>query len=433
MNSLNIWVKDIHAATLTEVENTFSLIYTDVWNVNGYAFSPHLPLNEVSSGASVRNFFSNLLPEGQLLEGLSQAYQVSKYDVFGILRKVGKDCAGALVLTDPENNPDIDHAATENDYQEISSLDLNDRIRDASIHNTPVMLWNAIPRMSLAGVQNKLGIYIDINDKFYLPIGSAPTSHILKPDKLTGEHNSIAANEYFCMQLASEIGLNVPFTSYRQLPIPIYLVQRYDRIWTSEGKLVRTHQIDGCQALNLPPNLKYEEEFRDGPLGATMKDLLELSNLCKVPAIAKQQLLRWVIFNYLIGNSDAHAKNISFLINHHYLDENNQIVVDQGMKIAPLYDLVCGRVYDYVELAQSIGGETEIPLIGRLEWTKFADECGISFAALQKIASQLVKRLDKSLPKMTERIMQETDQPIVEKIAEIIHLHSQYLRDSLIS
>jgi serine/threonine-protein kinase HipA len=433
MNSLNVWVGDTLAAVLSEEDNTFSLTYTDAWNLQGYAFSPHLPLNTLSSGATVRNFFSNLLPEGQLLEGLSHAYQVSQFDVFGILRKVGKDCAGALVITNLDELPDANHLSTKDDYQEISEQDLNARIEESSAQNVPVMMWNMIPRMSLAGVQNKLGVYIDDIDRLFLPNGSAPTSHILKPDNYNGKHPNIAANEYFCMQLANQIGLNVPDTSYRKLPTPIFLIKRYDRIWPDQDSLIRSHQIDGCQALNLPPNLKYEQEYRDGPQGATIAGLMALAKLCKSPAIAQQQILTWVLFNYLIGNSDAHAKNISFLVNHHVLDDRNQIVIDAGIKVAPFYDLVCGTVYGYNELAQSIGGENEIPLITRLEWKKFAEECGVSFVIVQKIAQQLVKKIAKCLPSLAEHTKNHTNQPIVEEIASAINLHCSYLNESLIS
>ena len=433
MNSLNIWVGDTIAAILNEQDNTFSLAYTEEWNAQGYAFSPHLPLNTLSSGAGVRNFFSNLLPEGQILEGLSQAYQVSQFDVFGVLRKVGKDCAGALVISDLNESPDNIHTTTEDDYLEISEQDLNARIEESSAQNVPVMMWNMIPRMSLAGVQNKLGVYIDADDRLFLPRTSAPTSHILKPDSLSEKHPNIAANEYFCMQLAHQIGLNVPDTNYRKLPTPVFLIQRYDRIWTNDGRLIRSHQIDGCQALNLPPNLKYGHEYRDAQQGATIASLLALAKLCKVPAIAQQQLLTWLLFNYLIGNSDAHAKNISFLVNHQLFDEKNQTLIDIGIKVAPFYDLVCGTVYGYQELAQSIGGENEIPLITRLEWKKFAEECGVSFVIVQKIAQQLVKKISKCLPSLATHTKNYTNQPIIEEITTAINLHCQYLNDSLIS
>ena len=103
------------------------------------------------------------------------------------------------------------------------------------------------------------------------------------------------------------------------------------------------------------------------------------------------------------------------------------------MKVAPFYDLVCGRAYDYFELAQSIGGENQFSLITRLEWKQFANDCDISFVALQKIANILVSKVKKALPELSERIKQETKQPIIETITEVINTHCDYLVESLIS
>ena len=86
-------------------------------------------------------------------------------------------------------------------------------------------------------------MYIDTHGELYLPSGGQPTSHILKPDTDSRhKHQWMAANEYFCMQLARTLTLDVPNTSYKNLSTPIYLVQRYDRIWNPDGKLIRSHQ-----------------------------------------------------------------------------------------------------------------------------------------------------------------------------------------------
>lgn len=144
-------------------------------------------------------------------------------------------------------------------YQPISALELNQRIVDARAEEVPLMFWKGKRRMSLAGVQNKLGVYLTLDEGFELPIDAAPTSHILKVGD--AKHEDMAANEYFCMQLARAVGLDVPETLFKKLPEPVLLVQRYDRLWDVpvSGGLRRLHQIDGCQALNLPPEQKYEE------------------------------------------------------------------------------------------------------------------------------------------------------------------------------
>jgi len=434
MNSLNIWVDMEKAAILYENNNNFSFAYTENWKANNkYQFSPYLELNSETSGVSVRNFFSNLLPEGQVLEGLSQAYQVSKFDVFGILKKVGKDCAGALVLLEKNETPEGWGTTILDSYEKIELNELESRIEESQANETPIMFWKVTPRMSLAGVQNKLGVYLDEDNNIYIPKVGAPTSHILKPDAIKGnKHEGIAANEYFCMQLAKTIKLNVPDTSYRKLSTPIYLVKRYDRIWTTEGALVRSHQIDGCQALNLAPNQKYELAHPDSQLGATAKDIFGLSKQCRVPAVAQREMLQLFIYNYLIGNSDAHAKNISFLINKTSF-ERGYLLSEKGMIVAPFYDLVSGTVYGYGEMAQSIGGEFEYALVGKIEWKQFADDCGVKFEVIQKIAKDMLVQIDKNIEKVVKRVEKETDSKIISEIFREIQLHKSYLLDSLIS
>lgn len=392
MDQLAIWVSDQHAATLRFDANTFTLAYNSDWQRSGeaFAFSPHLPASlpgQSVEGAAVKNFFSNLLPEGKPLEALSQAHQVSQYDVFGMLRKVGRDCAGALVLTQDAAVPDINRVFNQSDYESLSRADLQERIVQARAQDVPLMFWRGKRRMSLPGVQNKLGLYIDQNDGLWLPKDGAPTSHILKVGDL--RHPGMVANEFFCMSLAKAIGLDVPQVQYLELPEPVLLVERYDRQWTTDGGLLRTHQIDGCQALSLPPEQKYEEpHYAAAPPGAKFADLFNISRLCSVPAAAQVTMLQWLLFNCLIGNTDAHAKNLSFLVSQ------------SGMQVAPLYDLVCGRLYGYQDMAQSIGGETNLAVIRAPEWAALANDCGVPVTLLQRLAQQIVKQARKKLDAM---------------------------------
>lgn len=123
---LHIWVGQQHAATLSVADQTFTLDYTANWqqSTQAYAFSPHLPLGQGAQGASVKNFFSNLLPEGKPLEALSHAHHVSQYDVFGILGKVGRDCAGALVITEEDTPPTTANMFNEEDYESVTHDEL---------------------------------------------------------------------------------------------------------------------------------------------------------------------------------------------------------------------------------------------------------------------------------------------------------------------
>ena len=425
---LFVWVEGGHAATLRYIDEAFELSYTPQWrDGGGYAFSPHLPVREITRGAAVRNFFSNLLPEGHALESLSRAHQVSKHDVFGILKKVGRDCAGALVLMEEGVAPEAPDQA----YQSISASDLNQRIAEARVEDVPLMFWKGKRRMSLAGVQNKLGVYLTLDGGFELPTDAAPTSHILKVGD--PKHEDIVANEYFCMQLARAAGLNVPDTLYVKLPEPVLLIQRYDRLWDSSvaGGLRRVHQIDGCQALNLPPEQKYEEaHYEYAPPGATAADLVRLARLCRIPAGAQITLLNWVLFNYLIGNSDAHAKNISFLVNP-LRASRWTYELEVGMSVAPLYDLVCGTVYGYHDMAQTIGGESNFAVLERSHWAQLALDCAVPEVLLQRLAADLLKRMATALPTVAASVTDETGARLVRRLHELVTAHCGRLQLSL--
>ncbi len=417
MSKLNIWVSGAHAAMLESQQGDFSLSYTEDWaqSPQAYAFSPHLPLEQSSQGAAVKHFFSNLLPEGRPLEALSSAHQVSQYDVFGILRKVGRDCAGALVITDEDAPPPEAKIFTEHDYEAVSHAQLNERIVDPRAQDVPLMFWRGKRRMSLPGVQNKLGVYMAQDGALWLPKDGAPTSHILKVGN--ERFPDIAANEYACMKLAKAIGLPVPHVQYMQLPEPILLVQRYDRTWTPDGGLLRTHQIDACQALNLPPEQKYEEPaYETAPPGPSFAQLLALHQLCRVPASAQVLMLQWILFNYIIGNSDAHAKNFSFLVS------------EKGMQAAPLYDLVSGMRYALTDMAQTIGGETHVGVIGAAEWRQLAKDCGIAGTLLQRIGKQMSQRIQSQTIKLKSQLLLEATHIHQEAMRYVLELADQRSR-----
>ncbi|MGH8642002.1 MAG: HipA domain-containing protein, partial [Burkholderiales bacterium] len=188
---------------------------------------------------------------------------------------------------------------------------------------------------------------------------SAPSSHILKPGSRDFAH--MPANEHFCMRLAAASGLPIPASEVLRKASALYLVQRYDRIETGDG-LTRIHQIDFCQALNLPASKKYEQE--GGPSLAACFEVI--ARYCAQPARDRLELISWTIFNYLVGNADAHAKNLSLLI------------TADGVSLAPFYDLISTVVYRGLtsRLALKIGGENRPDWIQERHWKAFADVSG---------------------------------------------------------
>ncbi len=178
--------------------------------------------------------------------------------------------------------------------------------------------------MSLAGAQHKLAVVLRAG-KLFEPNIAAVSTHILKPDHPDSDHVSSVINEWFVMQLAHRLGLAVPKTHRLYVPSPVYVVDRFDRLQQT-NKTTRIHSIDACQLLGLSRQYKY----RNGSVEA----LLELANLCRSPAATKIRLFSWIVFNCLTGNTDAHLKNLSFLVSQ------------EGITLAPFYDLLSNAVYE---------------------------------------------------------------------------------------
>ena len=167
------------------------------------------------------------------------------------------------------------------------------------------------------------------------------------------------ANEHFCMRLAGALGLPVPTSLILRKPESLYLIERYDRARPPDGTLTRIHQIDFCQALNLSSQKKYEHE--GGPSLALCFEVIK--KYSSQPAKDRLNLISWTIFNYLVGNADAHAKNLSLLITR------------EGVALAPFYDLVSTAAYRELteKLALKIGGENRPEWIQKRHWDGLAE------------------------------------------------------------
>src|SRR5690606_22286919 len=132
-------------------------------------------------------------------------------------------------------------------------------------------------------------------------------------------------NEWFVMRLAKRLRLDVPDVHRRYTPSPVYLINRFDRIPTPQG-WQRQHAIDACQLLGFDRSFKYSQ--------GNMDNLASLAMACRSPAVARSRIFVWLVFNVLIGNSDAHLKNLSFLVSH------------EGIQLAPFYDLLSIAAYE---------------------------------------------------------------------------------------
>ena len=287
----------------------------------GLPLSSRLPVrDEIFDRDEATPFFENLLPESAIRQNLARQYRVGVNNVFELLRHLGGDCAGAITILAPEDVPERepDYLPLTNDGLSRLILDLRDR---------PLAAGEEGVRLSLAGAQDKLPVFYD-GERFALPRGGAPSTHIIKPP-IAGLDGTVP-NEAFCMTLAGHAGLSVPDVSiYRELSAPVLIVKRYDRVLTTEGVFERIPQEDFCQALGIRSDYKYEA---DG--GPSLKDCFAfIRDHCVSPASDRLDLVNWVMFNLIIGNADAHAKNISLLR------------PPKGPQLAPFYDLMSTNIY----------------------------------------------------------------------------------------
>jgi len=330
-----------------------------------------------------RAFFANLLPEGAVREFVAQRHRVSPENDFGLLEAIGGDCAGAVSLY-----PEGEHQANRTPaYRPLSAGDL-EKLSEEPYAAAPSFLPDEALRLSLAGAQDKLPIAIE-DEQICLPEGGAPSTHILKPRHL--RFRSLPENEIFCMRLALRAGLPVPGTSLLPAGDGFFLIERYDRRREPSGRIRRLHQEDFCQARGVPPARKYEAE--GGPGFSPCFDLLRHS---REPIPARQRLIRWAIFNYLIGNADAHAKNLSLLYEA------------RVPSLAPFYDLVCTAVYPLSgQMAMSLGGAFDARLLGLENWRNFVRQAGerretFVFHTLEEMASTLPRQGEILAAELTE-------------------------------
>ncbi|CAB3763203.1 HipA domain-containing protein [Paraburkholderia humisilvae] len=373
-------------------DDRYSFDYEEAWRAHRGAFSlsPHIPVDgPVRAPGTVHRFIENLLPEGRALDVAIRFYHVSRNNTYGLIRLLGKEPAGALSFFVDDGDDTVEPArppeALEPVRREISNEELAERI--ATRNAVPFAVWDGQVRLSVAGQQDKLQVLVE-GDRISLVEGALSSTHILKPESLNTRTPFMVANEHFCMTLAARIGLPVAPCSIRRIPTPILLVERFDRGVIHDpndperaATVRRKHIIDGCQALDLPSTFKYERylgneaDVRNIRDGVSYEKLFSLTEHFEKPASAKTYLVRWAILQLLIGNSDAHGKNVSFFVD------------SAGLTPAPLYDLVCVDAYGNAfvqDMAMGYGEVFRLEEISAFAMADFAHRTGTRPAFLAR-------------------------------------------------
>lgn len=420
MSRLRVLANGDLVGFLDVAEGRWSFHYDAGWNA--YALSPSFPL--VTRGyqdtADIRHvewFFENLLPEGRLRELIASRDRIDPKDTWALLLRHGQDTAGALSLL-PETIGSTDISGVQEKLLPLLPAALQDKIQESRSRNLPLMAsWDEI-RMSLAGAQEKLGLRIDAHGSMFLPEGTAASTHIVKPENASADFPFCPANEFFCMRLAAELKVPVPQVDLLHLPEPLYVIERFDRTPTAET-IRRLHQIDLCQALGVSPSKKYESE---GGLGLQHLFDLVRSPFIDRPIVATNAILQWVAFNYLVGNLDAHAKNIAFLMR------------GQKAAVAPFYDMLCVEAYlPRATMSMAIAGENKPGWIEGVHWDAIALEAGAAPRLVRGILSRMNAELPDAISRVIgdERLTMEERDFIRGKVLPVIEERCQFLADAL--
>ena len=388
-HELEVWLSADRVGTLALVDDRLNFCYAPGWlsQPDAVALSASLPLQVAPfDDRKTRPFFGGLLPEGQLRRLIAQQFQVSSQNDFALLDHIGGECAGAVTFRAPGQALPVPTRNNEvqwlSDEEVVAILD--------ELPRRPMLAGKAGLRLSLAGAQDKLPVVFD-GARIGLPLNGTPSSHILKPAIHAVEDSVI--NEGFCMALADAMELN-PAKSKVHLVLDrsFLLVERYDRLIDAHGHRQRLHQEDFCQALGVVPEIKYQNE--GGPDLAQCFALVRSATRPSAPQVLR--LLDYVIFNALIGNHDAHAKNFSLLYS------------GKTPLLAPFYDTLSTAVYPTLTptMAMKIGSKYKFSEVQARHWEQFAEGTGFSKAQ----AKRRILELAKSLPATAHKLQSNSGQ-----------------------
>lgn len=382
---LNVYLFDSLAGILKTTSDrgtvfTYDSKYLDGKNI---PLSISLPLREKEfTQKECIPYFVGLLPEGTVKQRIAQDLHVSELSTVKLLVALGGECAGTVSFYSSENqNIKIkknNWVLNDKNYKEITDQEIFELIQNIS--ERPLLYSSKELRLSLAGAQEKISLAF-FNNKWHLPINGAPSTHILKPTRARNL-STIAANEFICMQLANNMKMQVPQTQLIYIEdIPVFVCERYDRkLNIDENKIERIHQEDFCQALSVMSDNKYQAD--GGPSYADCLNLIQ--NHFSNPLQDSSKFLKSILFNYLIGNCDAHAKNYSL------------ITTEGKIYLSPLYDLVSTSIYKSLthKMAMNVGTEYDIEKIRRSDFIKQAESCGIKPRFWQNAIEEFNEQFD---------------------------------------
>jgi serine/threonine-protein kinase HipA len=387
--------------------------YTENWlgKAGATPLSQSLPLRaQRFTRNECRGFFGGILPEEGKREIIAKNLGISARNDYAMLEQIGGECAGAVTFI-PEGTP---LPSRDYHYRTLSAQELAGILKE--LPRRPLLAGEDGIRLSLAGAQDKVAVRIE-GDQVSLPLGGAPSTHILKP--AVERFEGVVFNEALCMKLAAASGMQAARVEIRKVKnIDYLLVERYDRrrhlAPEAPPILERLHQEDFCQAQGIVSETKYQKE--GGPSLKQCFDLLR--RVSSTPVLDLPRLLDAVIYNFLIGNNDAHGKNFSLLY-------RGVGAPNQETRFAPLYDLVSTCYYPDLSqsMAMKIGGQYSSNKVMPEDFERLAQEAGLGKPFVRRRVPELAETVLASLGRV------EIAGAISEEIAALIRQRCESARN----
>ncbi len=464
--------------TVRHERGRLTFTYADSWRdaPGAYPLSLSMPLAAAEHPhAAVEPFLWGLLPDNELvLTRWAQRFQVSPRSAFALLEQVGEDCAGAVQFVRDERRDEL-LSARAGGIDWLTEADVADRLRTLQADASAGRAQGDAGQFSLAGAQPKTALLFD-GERWGVPSGRTPTTHILKPQ--TGAFDGHVENEHLCLALAHAFGLPTARSEIRRFEdVTAIVVERYDRVRIADlaasdaaraaaaaaevaihaastepgsaamaaraaaeaaeaaasaqvlSELAKTthtyrvHQEDFCQALRVHPSRKYQNDGGPGP-----KQIVDLLRAHASGARRSEKrdaspahdediatFLDALILNWLIGGTDAHAKNYSILIGGGGL-----------VRLAPLYDVASILAYPSVDLrtaklAMKIGDKYRLREVGLRQWRKLAASVRVDPDALTERARAMAAELPDRVAGEVKRLRDvRLSHPVIDRLADAL-------------
>ncbi|MEQ8399274.1 MAG: type II toxin-antitoxin system HipA family toxin [Gammaproteobacteria bacterium] len=378
--------------------------YDDSWLSWEQAFpvSLSLPLREDAyRGEPVAAVFENLLPDTEALRRrVAEKVGARGTDAYSLLEMIGRDCVGALQFIAHGIDPDADSTVIQGEPVDDAAIDKLLR----NLAQAPLGLSRDDDfRISVAGAQEKTAL-LRYRDQWLKPRGTTPTTHLFKPQigQLPNgiDLSNSVENEFYCLKLLEAFGLPVnkadilTFDETKAL-----VIERFDRRWTRDGRLLRLPQEDCCQALSVPPTRKYQSDHGPG-----IADILNFLKGSDSPAEDQKLFLKAQMLFWLIGATDGHAKNFSVFLRP-----------GGSYSLTPLYDVLTAQPSldsrqietKQMKLAMSVGskGHDRIDHIHARHYMQTADGAGLpktivreAIAEIGEAAGGAIDQVETALP-----------------------------------